>query len=854
MRPLLRSRSLTAFAGLLALASLSQGCRPSRPGAPPSTSNLRVISSSALSQRLVPCFALTGLTAVVEVKRTGLDQLTGTVRRADADAMSETPLTTYLLELSVDFVDVTGNTIHHEVQTTRINAAASSAVQASLVAAWDGIEKHADAFTVTPAGSLTLVGEVRLVRVNGLDRRIIAEQVLQSIPLEERIEVIAPTARCLEWERMGHTLASGRNGMVRLHGQDTPRAPAISWRDGRPLTLFGEMGVAAAPTILDRAQAVRVFLDRYPVLYGIGSSALTGTLAAVSDNADPDDTHRVVLRQSVVEQRGGRAVRLRTVDGKLNALFDTNEQLVFLTGRVLEDLPSQFPPAAIDAVRAASVVQQDLTAKGLNTGRSIDVVEEVIHGAAASEYTRAWLVEVGQGNAAAFPGESAGERSQSFGYTVSAVDGSILQISPRTVFSSMLVTARVNGYDETDAGPEASDLAMDTISQTGACELLWPHAQPARLAPELVDIRIETPGSPSGPFFLREDAAALNGVVERVEIGATGQEFSLPSAAAFSTPRPVADQRAVRAMTAYSQIQWFWAVVGEPLIPARNWDRLTVVVDHPDRGPCAPGSYQNNTIQLNNAYSNTILYTPAHEVFHHFDKQTAHLNVDGEQSFNPASMPGNLKEGAADFLMQFMTTFNPNNSAASGVRTLLCIFSTDFSECMSGGGGAFRSPRIVPYPRHRPIRVADGDTDLSPWPDCRIPTGRNPHCMVIRVPGNADIGTFSWAQSGFVPLDQRALIPQILQDAWETGSTAESGGHFAAAWPITVAKAFTMLNSDASYVEFRDMVIFATFLSANRGSWSMDMMLVVQDAFHRHGVDATLDQFCSAPSSSDECH
>jgi hypothetical protein len=123
-------------------------------------------------------------------------RLTGTVRRSDDAPAGHTPLTTYLLELTVDFVDASGDVLQRQVETTQLNAAAASPVRTSLVAAWDGVRKNSDAFTLAPQGELTMKGEVHLVRVGALDRHLVSDQLLQTVSFEGKAEVVSPTARC----------------------------------------------------------------------------------------------------------------------------------------------------------------------------------------------------------------------------------------------------------------------------------------------------------------------------------------------------------------------------------------------------------------------------------------------------------------------------------------------------------------------------------------------------------------------------------------------------------------------------------------------------------------------------------
>ena len=582
---------------------------------------------------------------------------------------------------------------------------------------------------------------------------------------------------CRAWARIAGGLGKGPNNRVLVHGQPSVEKPWISWRQNRPSAIFGDMRRHADPAV-PRLDTVQRFLKDHLDLFGITDARVVGTLSTVSENPDPDGTVRLRLRQSTTV--GSSPVR--SEEGEMTAVFDSADELVFLSGRFLENLPVQVSAAQIPGSQARDAVIADLVAKGADSGRGVHLLDQVLFGDDPVSYELAFRVGVDPADPAVST-EAPAERDRSLETWVSARTGRVLRIRNRTQGSRNVVVTTL------DLDPELIH-GVDGGVSSGTEDIIERSAW----------IRIN---EPTGNIFLHDrywldDGEAATGVVS--------QTF-----------------------------------IQDPYDSEPRW-----YTDDLDGVSADMGGQFATQREKRKAFT-AFRGRP-------FDLEGA----DGDDY----RMPGAIKEGMAHAAMHWTDPHPVTNLQGAGFSLFPCLFTsegdlTKLRECLDIGMKIFRKAGVFPDARPRTSR-GDNFNPLVLWPDCRT-HGMGLDCRVVLPPDQARVDSFKLRGTENDPFSEYIFLHQVMLDTWESAASVAAasgslsdGELFAEKFPDVALKAFLMLDDEASFIDLRNALRAASALSSSVAPHSPEIVAAIDDAFARHGIDATLESFCA--ENEDFCH
>ncbi|HWM93896.1 MAG TPA: hypothetical protein VN493_24275 [Thermoanaerobaculia bacterium] len=812
------------------------------------------------SFELDPCVERLAVAVTPLVKVTGLGKLKGTLRAGGDVPAGAVVSKHYLVEGKMtvrDGIRILAENLNVFVAATAPKPGAESEVkemEGRISLDWDGLSWSQDGVSVPPQGNYTADVEVLLLRaVVDKNAQLLREEILDRGVIRVAIQLGPKIDECRAWARIAPGLGKGPDDRVLVHGQPSVEKPWISWRSNRPSAIFGDMGKHPGPAT-PRVSTVKQFLNNNLDLFGITDPRVVGTLGTVSENPDPDGTIRLRLRQSTTV--GSSPVRAE--EGEMTAVFDSTGELVFLGGRFLESLPLQVPAAQILGSQATDAVTADLTAKGIQNGRDVHLLDQVLFGDDLFSYELAWRVGVDPAEHAS-SSEPPAERDRSFEYWVSARTGRVLHVRNHTHQSlSTLVTVF-------DFDPELIYGENSYVSEgrEGAIDRnLW--------------IRIN---NPTGGHWWLDDGDASTGVVSETFIDdpydsqPRWSSANLDGGAADMGGGDFATDREKRkAFTAFRQIQQFWDRFGSRF--TSSWSDVDLLVQHGDLDDELGGQYSvywgaDNEVRLSKDWlevslGSIPLYAPAHEAFHHFDWETVDLErADGDDH----RMPGAIKEGMASAAMHWTDPQPVTNVQGAGAALFLCLATWDgvekFRECLDLGVNTFRKAGVT-YD-HRPYKNGGATRHpVEPWPDCRtidtnvwVPVG----CSLVLPPDQATDDTFKFRGRDNDVFSRYFFVQKVMLDLWETVSSVAAasgslsdGELYAEKFPDVALKAFLLLDDEPSFVDLRNAMRVASALSIFSVPFSPEILAAVDDTFARHGIDATLESFCADSANEDFCH
>lgn len=811
---------------------------------------------------LDPCLERLAVAVTPWVKVSGLGKLAGTLRSGGEVAAGTEVSKHYLVEGKMTVRDgarVLAENLTGFVAATAPKPGGESEVkemEGRLSLDWDGTSWSAEGVSVLQQGGYTADVEILLLRVTVKDAQLLREEVLDRGVIRVAVQVGPRIDECRAWARIAPGLGKGPNNRVLVHGQPTVEKPWISWRNNRPAAIFGDMRQHVDPAT-PRVTTVQRFLNDHLDLFGITDARVVGTLSQVAENPDPDGTVRLRLRQSTTV--GSSPVRAE--EGEMTAVFDSTGEMVFLGGRFLESLPLQVPAAQLQGSQAVDAVIADLVAKGSRAGRDVHLLEQVLFGDGPLSYELAYRVGVDPAD----PGVSTqppAERDRSFEYWVSARNGRVLRIRNQTHGS---LSTQVTFFD---LDPElVYGVNSDVISGTeGEIE-----------RSDWIRINDPTGSIVTQDRYWLDDGDASTGVVSETFIDdpyGSQPRWYTPDLDGHSADMggEFATQREKRkAFTAFRQIQQFWDRFASRF--TSSWSDIDLLVQDSDVDDDLGGKYSvlwlnDNEIRMHSDWLEVSLYSvplyaPTHEAFHHFDWETVDLeSVDGDDH----RMPGAIKEGMAHAAMHWSDPHPVSNIQGAGFSLFLCLAVSEgdlseFRECLDLGVHTFRKAGVSydsrPY----------GDlqrSPLLPWLDCRtldttiwLPVS----CALVLPPDQATPTSFKLRGSENDAFSKLLFIQQVMLDVWETGSSVAAasgslaqGELFAEKFPDVALKAFLMLEDDASFVDLRNAMRAASAMANSTAPHSPEIVAAIEDAFARHGIDATLESFCSDSANEDFCH
>ena len=831
-------------------------------------SGSRIAISGALA--LDPCEERLVISIGPQVKVAALDGLKGTLRAGGEIPAGVKPATHYVVEGALTVRDSASRTVGTNLTgflvTSPAKVTSETSVQGKLALDWDGTRWSADGVTVAGAGSHTADAEVVLLRVMTQGSKLLREELLDRAVVRTNLQVVQAVPQideCRAWAQVAPGLGKGTNHQVLVHGQSSFQKPWISWRRNRPVAIFGDMGRPATSST-SRLDTVAAFLKAHQNLFGITNAAVVGTLRQGSENPDPDGTVRLRLYQTTTV---GTSTQVRAAKGRMTAVFDSTGELVFLGGRLLENLPLTVPAARLTSADAVSSVAADLTAKGSRAGRDVRYLDPSLVGNGTAAYELAFRVGVGPADRSVST-EPPPARDHSFEYFVSAGSGRILRIRDRT-YPSLRPVVTVSDLDpglvygtggEVDAGVEG---AIDRAAE----------------------IRIN---DPTGNIFERdrywlEDDDAPSGIVSQTFIDTpydseprwySSDLDGVPADMGSGSGPRVATQHEIRkAFTAYRQVQLFWDRFGDHFVPSSS--ELDLLVQYGDLDESLGGQYSvlflaDNEIRMSTDWldislSSLPLYAAAHETFHHLDWQTVdleHAEDDGDYR-----MPGAIKEGMANAAMDWTDPHPLSNVQSVGSSFFLCLFGSGgnaekLRTCLDLADNVFRKAGADPFAR--PFGMSGARNPVLPWPDCRTsdPAEVSPFgCGLVLIPANATSTSFKFRDQPNDAQSQYLFLQQVMLDLWETAAsvaaasgTPDDGKRFADDFPNLAIKGFLMLDDEANFVELRNALRAASAMSAVAAPFSPQILAAVDDVFARHGVDSDLEGFCAGDQNDDFCH
>jgi hypothetical protein len=828
-------------------------------------SGRRIAISGALE--LDPCEERLVVSIVPQVKVAALDGLKGTLRAGGEIPAGVKPAKHYVVEGALTVRDSASRTVGSNLTgflvTSPQKVTSETAVQGKVALDWDGTRWSADGVAVATAGSHTADAEVVLLRVMTQGSKLLREELLDRAVVRTNLQVVQTAPQideCRAWARVAPSLGKGPNRQVLVHGQPSFQKPWISWRRNRPVAIFGDMG-RPATAATSRLDTVTAFLKAHQDLFGITNTAVVGTLRQDSENSDPDGTVRLRLYQTTTVG----SAQVRAAKGRMTAVFDSTGELVFLGGRLLENLPLTVPAARLTSADAVSAVEADLTAKGSRAGRSVRYLDPSLFGNGTAAYELAYRVGVGSADRGV-SAEPPPARDHSFEYFVSAGSGRILRVRDRTSPSLRPVVT-------------VSDLDPGLVYGTGG-EV---DAGVAGAIDRAMEIRIN---DPTGNLFERdrywlEDDDAPSGIVSQTFIDTPYDSeprwysSDLDGVAAdMGSGSGLATQHEIRkAFTAYHQVQLFWDRFGDHFVPSSS--ELDLLVQYGDLDESLGGQYSvlflaDNEIRmsmdwLDVSLSEIPLYAAAHETFHHLDWQTADL--EGAEDDGDYRMPGAIKEGMASAAIDWTDPHPLSNVQSVGSSFFLCLFGSGgnaekLRTCLDLADNVFRKAGADPF--SRPFGMGDPRNPVLPWPDCRTsdPMEVSPFgCALVLIPANATAASFKFRDQPNDASSQYLFLQQVMLDLWETASsvaaaagTADDGKRFADDFANLAIKGFLMLDDEASFVDLRNALRASSSMSAVAAPFSPQILAAVDDVFARHGVDSDLESFCADDNNEDLCH
>lgn len=711
-----------------------------------------------------------------------------------------------------------------------------SSLPGRITLGWDGLIDVDGRPLVAEPGRYDLVVKLSLNQVYVEEPEVIAERALDSGLLTTRFEVRSALEACRAWEKAAPRLAEGAGGVVVMNGNATHTAPWARWRRGVPQTVFGNLGRRSGSN--SRLDTVRDYLVDFSDLYALSDPLVARSLELRGETPQVDGGHLLILQQTLDD--GG--IRRRLYGGQLTAQFDASDRFVFLTGVLAPRLPGRLASESLSESDAVDVVTTDFANRGLHTNRQIGVLERVAYESSPGFFEPAYLVGVDSNIAT----------EESFHYVVSANSGNVLR--RKSLRSLALASIPILKWD-----PDLIEDNRGSLIVGDPDPIPWPgvlridSGRPHRLE-DTINSGPGSVGVISETFF---DAA--NGVTYEPEWNdlIINRFPDATSPRGHSVSASLAQYRA--AFVALDQIQEFWDRRASPWTLFVSRLDLHFLRSIPSGAAAVydERTWADDEIHFPRTYDPTSrgsLYTPTHEVFHHFDN----LNVDLETGCTipqalsggcPSDdhrMPFALKEGLAEFNIDLMDGLGVNNTI-SKVRSLTCVFRSNRRECFRRW---FRNFRKNATDIQRPTSMSG---IVSQWPDCRTDTGFL--CFQVGVDGAANDLPFP-GQSPNDTMTQE-FVPQLLLDLWETGASTIAGSlsevdgvAFADRYGDFVMRAYLALCDDASLPDLRDALKFSALETLPSMASRID--LVIEDVFSRHGIDASLDAFCADNES--QCH
>lgn len=813
------------------------------------------------SLELDPCLERLAVAVTPLVKVAGIGKLKGTLRSGGDVPAGMVVSKHYLVEGKMtvrDGVRVLAENKNVFVAATAPKPGAESEIkemEGRISLDWDGLSWSKDGVSVLPQGGYTADVEILLVRaVVDKSAKLLRDEILDRGVIRVPSQIGPQIDECRAWARIAPSLGKGPDRRVLVHGVPSVEKPWITWRRNRPSAIFGDMRKHTDPAT-PRVSTVQRFITDNLALFGITDPRVVGTLGTLSENGDPDGTVRLRLRQSTTVGTSPA----RAEEGEMTAVFDAFGELVFLGGRFLESLPLQVPAPSITGLQARDAVIADLRSKGMEKGRGVHLLEQVLLGDNPLGYQPAYRLGVDPADRA-MSTEPPADRGRSFEYWVSGRTGRVLRIRNQT-------------HDSRSVAVINPDLDPDLIHGSDGLPSEGIEGEISRAA----WIRINEPTST--PFtrdrFWLDDGDAPTGVISQTFIDDPYDEEprwysdDLDGEPADMGGDLALDREKRKAFSAYRQIQQFWDRFGSRFLS--SWYDIDLLVQYGDLDADLGGQYSvywlaDNEVRLSpdwltDPLSQIPLYAPAHEIFHHFDWETVDLEgADGDDH----RMPGAIKEGMAHAAMHWTDPHRVTNVQGSGSSLFVCLFASGgdrskFLECLETGMSIFRKAGVSRNERPRTSTGAN-ISPLSPWPDCRT-HGMGLDCKLVLPPDQQRVDTFKFRGTMNDPGSQYLFVQQVMLDVWESAASmaaasgsVSDGELYAEKFPDVALKAFLLLDDEASFIELRNAMRVASALSIFTVPFSPEILAAVDDAFARHGIDATLESFCADSANEDFCH
>jgi hypothetical protein len=369
---------------------------------------------------------------------------------------------------------------------------------------------------------------------------------------------------------------------------------------------------------------------------------------------------------------------------------------------------------------------------------------------------------------------------------------------------------------------------------------------------------------PSWGHSVLSNSDFVAGVVHKMEVEGKGEPQWNSSRLTLSGAGNITRDEALRAETAFYQMSNEWMSYSQFYITRNAWDDVDVDIDSAvPSGLGAVGFYQSDSsshsISLSPIYLGSdfgYLDTPSHELFHHFDNQTVDIfsgSVSDTDTYY-AFLPLLIKESSANIMAQVMSTYHPDNSLSLAAGAVLCLFdgAHSYNDCLALFKQLYFTQR-TPDTIVKWMRCVDPRTTnlFEPWEDLRSTDDSGCYLLnkddINNWTGNAD-------DEKKKMLFQHEFLAETLQDLWDTSSHSDAQ---ADRFSHTFLKAYMMLERKPDLIEFREALKIAYALFANSTTGWPDPAVYsreINNAFARHGVDATIEQFCGDASTRDKCH
>lgn len=760
---------------------------------------------------------------------------------------------------------------------------------------WDGVVRNGDKIVNVASGSISYSGTVSLIIQTSYDK---GATVVDSKQIRGAVTVLPASQSCSAWVNLAPTYAGGANGKVIIHGQDSVLAPNISWQKGKATMVFGNLkpptqgvDVMNPDTALFSLRAYlsssgALFTNRgAPNLQNIERLRVAKSNNIPLVNRDPDNTIRAIFKQVIDEtDSNGNAQSIFVKDSRLVGLFDDNGSLLLVSGRWADDLSSSIPPAQINVTEARGFLERDNTNIGLSGNRAIHFIDTVVWGKNTSEYTRAYHFVVGEGDQA----EVAPKRFEIYDAYVSATDrtGRVLERKNTTAFSQADITV-LKIIERPAPLPIDNLYEMNRVPSDE-----WPFS-----VDECDEDCPQTEVNPpdDGEYYLSDDD--IGGVISEVEGPPNDEEPTWTTPSLTTPPAGTNSDSFWAATTAYEQIHRFWTTYAAPLLPANSWDFVDVTFENTINAvlssPTPPNNYYQHsflgltdaTIKLGGITDYFFSMTPSHEITHHLQYSLSDNSASG---YNRINMSTALSEGIADFSKRTSVQIKPTYDYGAFLGLMVCPSQRNFFKCFK----EFSIYRTMPAPlfechyvefyppgfTHNSNNLRKGclygPRRLQPWPDCRISDTKRlsndkPCYFIGRDKWYYYDLTNSVKQNDFFyPLVKYnsfyGFVAALLYDLWETGATNTvilntNGGveytisnWFVDEFPHSVLKAYAILPQDPSFIDYRDALVIS---SALYGIVDLPQIVSsIKETFERHGVDADLEQYCTAQTTEEHCH